>query len=241
MSRPVIGLSCYVEAVDRDPWRAQRSVVLPHAYAAHLEAAGGVAVVLPPRLDADDDLARDLLARVDGLILVGGADVEASRYAALPHPTSQDPRPDRDTWELALARISREFDLPTLGICRGMQVMAVAAGGRLDQHLPDTVGHVEHLPAAGVYARHQVTAVPGSVLAGIVGTAPLSVPTYHHQGVLAESLAATAYDISAWHDDGTPEAMEDRTAQFRLAVQWHPEAGDDGRLFAALARAARSG
>jgi putative glutamine amidotransferase len=235
---PVIGVSCYVEDVDRSPWRAQRSAVRPHRYVDQLERAGAVVVVLPPRPDADDALAAAVLSRVDGLVIAGGADVQADRYDAEPHPTSQTPRPDRDEWELALARVSAALDLPVLGVCRGMQVMAVEAGAVLDQHLPDVVGHDAHCPRPGEYTSHHATPVAGTRLAALLGTEALAVPTYHHQAVRPESLADTAYRPSAWHADGTLEAMEDPASDFRLAVQWHPEAGDDGRLFEALVAAA---
>ncbi|MGL5908619.1 MAG: gamma-glutamyl-gamma-aminobutyrate hydrolase family protein, partial [Phycicoccus sp.] len=150
VSRPVVGVSCYLEEVDRDPWVAQRSAVLPHEYVAHLERAGAVAVLLPPRPDADADLARTVLSRVDGLVLAGGADVGAERYGAARHLHAQDPRTDRDAWELALTVVAVERDLPVLGVCRGMQVLAVAAGARLEQHLPDVVGHEAHCPEPGV-------------------------------------------------------------------------------------------
>ena len=238
-SRPVIGVSAYVEDVDRSVWVQQHSVVLPHRYIDHLERAGAIAVVLPPRFDADDDMADAVLSRLDGLVIAGGADVEASRYDAPPHPTSQPPRPNRDSWELALARVSDERDLPLLGICRGMQVMAVAAGAGLLQHLPDVVGHEAHCPRPGEYSSHHATPVPGTRLAGMLGTAELSVPTYHHQAVQPETLGDTAYVPSAWHADGTLEAMEVAEARFRIAVQWHPEAGNDTRLFEALVAAAR--
>lgn len=240
MSRPVIGVSCYVESIDRDPWVGQRSAVLPFDYLRHVAAAGGIGLILPPRLDAEEEMAAAVLDRLDGLILAGGADVEASRYAAAPHPTSQAPRPDRDAWELALAAQSWRRGLPTLGVCRGMQIMAVGAGARLVQHLPDTVGSEEHCPALGAFGEHPVRAVDGTRLGGILGTDDLSVPTYHHQGVDADSLGHTDYTISAWHRDGTPEGLEDPTQRFRIAVQWHPEAGDDPRLFAALVAAASS-
>ncbi len=239
--RPVIGISCYVEAIDRDPWRAQLSAVLPQMYLAHVERAGGLPVVLPPPAPGSvseaelDELAAAVLDRVDGLILAGGADVEASRYAAAPHPTSQSPRRDRDAWEIALARAAETRDMPLLGICRGMQVMAVAAGGRLAQHLPDEVGSVEHLPTPGVYTAHRVTPVSGTSVASILGPGEVTVPTYHHQGV----ASYPGYVPAAWHADGTLEAMEAAAARFRLAVQWHPEAGSDGRLFVALIEAAR--
>lgn len=240
LRRPVIGVSCYVEEVDRPPWVAQRSAVLPHGYVEHLERAGALAVLLPPRADADDAMAAEVLDRLDALVIAGGADVDAGRYAGVPHEASQAPRPDRDSWELALARVSAERDLPVLGVCRGMQVMAVAAGGSLDQHLPDVVGHEAHSPAPGVYASHHVDVVADTLLAGVLGTEPMDVPTYHHQSVRAESVPGTAYVPCAWHEDGTLEAMESPASRFRLAVQWHPEMGNDGRLFAALVGAARA-
>ena len=234
--RPVIGVTAYVEPVSRGDWSGQHSAVVPHDYVAAIERAGGIAVVLPPRPDADDALVRELLARLDAVVIAGGADVEPSRYAAQPHPSVQDPRPDRDEFELAVARVTAELRLPLLGICRGMQVMAVAAGGTLEQHLPDRVGHTAHSPTVGVYASHHVSVVDGTHLADVLGTDELDVPTYHHQAVVEHP----GYVVSAWHEDGTVEAMEDPSVPFRLAVQWHPEAGTDGRLFAALVGAADS-
>ncbi len=237
--RPVIGITCYVEDIDRDPWVGQRSAVLPQGYVDHVTGAGGISVILPPRLDVDPGMAAAVLDRVDGLIIAGGADIESSRYGASAHPTSQSPRPDRDSWEIALVQQALARELPLLGICRGMQIMAVEAGGALEQHLPERVGHGDHCLAPGVYARHPVAVMPDTALAAIIDAGEHSVPTYHHQGVLAESLAGTAYVISAWHADGTPEAMEDPSARFRMAVQWHPEAGEDPRLFQALIAASR--
>lgn len=239
MSRmPVIGISCYVEAVDRSPWVGQKSAVLPHAYVAHVERAGGIAVVLPPREDATHAMAAEVLSRIDGLIIAGGADIEASRYAAPSDASSQHPRRDRDAWEIALADVSRERDVPTLGICRGMQILAVAADAHLEQHVPDRVGTDVHAPEPGVYASHLVTVDPDRLLAEVIGEGPRDVPTYHHQAVVPDSLHASGYLSAAWHADGTLEAMEDPSATFRLAVQWHPEAGDDDRLFVALVAAA---
>ncbi|HEX8970398.1 gamma-glutamyl-gamma-aminobutyrate hydrolase family protein [Oryzihumus sp.] len=232
--RPVIGITCYVEPATRGDWTDVPSALLPQDYVTKVEAAGGIALLVPPRLDADDELARAVLSRLDGLILAGGADVEPSRYAAQPHPGVQPGRPDRDALELALARASAEQDVAVLGICRGMQVMAVAAGGHLEQHVPDRVGHDEHSPAPGVYGSHPVTTVAGTRLAAILGTA-VDVPTYHHQSVLEHP----GYVPSAWAGDGTLEAMEDPRARFRIAVQWHPEAGADPRLFEALVQECR--
>lgn len=228
--RPVIGITSYVEAVTRGDWADQPSTVLPQNYVEHVEQAGAIAVVLPPRLDADDALVARLLARLDGVVIAGGADVEPSRYAALPHSSIQAARPDRDTFEIAVARVTARTRLPLLGICRGMQVMAVAGGGTLEQHVPDRVGHDAHSPTTGAYASHPVMPIEGTRLASILGTDVLDVPTYHHQAVRTHP----GYDAAAWHEDGTLEAMEDTAYRFRLAVQWHPEAGEDGRLFDAL-------
>jgi putative glutamine amidotransferase len=236
--RPVIGITCYVEDVDRPPWVGQRSVVLPYRYVAQVEAAGGMAVVLPPRTDVDEAMARDVVARLDGIVVAGGADVSAHLYGAAPHPTSQDPRPDRDAWESALVRAAEEVDLPVLGICRGMQVMAVAAGGRLEQHVPDRVGHEAHSPRPGVYSSHHVEPVAGSRLAAVIGEEAVDVPTYHHQAVLPDSLEGTGWAPGAWHEDGTLEAMEHPAGRFRLAVQWHAEEGEHPALFTALVEAA---
>ena len=232
-ARPVIGVTSYVEPVGRGDWVDQPSTVLPHNYVEHLERAGAIAVVLPPRLDADEDLVSAVLARLDGVVIAGGADVDPDRYAAVPHASLQAPRPDRDTFEIAVARVTARTRLPLLGICRGMQVMAVAAGGTLEQHVPDRVGHTSHSPSPGVYASHHVSVVEGTRLASVLGTDLLDVPTYHHQAVATHP----GYAASAWHEDGTLEAMEDAAHPFRLAVQWHPEAGEDGRLFDALVKA----
>lgn len=233
--QPIIGISTYVEPVDRGDWRAQPSIVLPCNYAEQVRSAGGLPVLLPPWVGADDETVGALLDRVDGLILAGGVDIEASRYGAEPHPTSQSRRPDRDETELALARLSRQRELPVLGICRGMQVMAVEAGGSIEQHLPDRVGHDEHSPGPGLFGSHPVRLDPVSRVGQILQE-HLDVPTYHHQGVATHP----SYVACGWHEDGTLEAMEDPEAAFRIAVQWHPEAGDDPRLFEALVVAARS-
>lgn len=235
MRRPLIGITCYVEPATRGDWKDVPSVVLPHDYVRQVEEAGGTILVIPPRADADEEIAREVVARLDGLVIAGGADVDPALYAASErHPDVQEARHDRDAMEVALARAAGDADLPLLGICRGMQVMAVAAGGALEQHLPDRVGHVDHSPAVAVYGRHPVTTVPGTRLAALLGD-EADVPSYHHQSVLTHP----GFEASAWAQDGTLEAMEDPTARFRLGVQWHPEVGDDPRLFDALVQAAR--
>jgi putative glutamine amidotransferase len=233
--RPVIGITSYVEPATRGAWADLPSAILPHAYVRKVEEAGGIAVLIPPRLDLDESLVQDLLARLDGVIIAGGADVAPELYAADRHPTVQASRPDRDAMEIAIALTSAQLDLPVLGICRGMQVMAVAAGGELEQHVPERVGHDDHLPAPATYGSHAIRTVEGTLTATVLGR-DLEAPSYHHQSVLTHP----GYVASAWAPDGTLEAMEDPGAAFRLAVQWHPEHGDDPRLFEALVTAARS-
>ena len=182
--------------------------------------------------DADALMAGAVLSRLDGLMLAGGVDVEPHRYGAQPHPSVQEARPDRDAFELALAQATRELDTPVLGVCRGMQVMAVAAGGTLEQHLPDLVGHQEHSPAPGVYGSHLVRTVAGTTMSALLGR-QVVIPSYHHQSVSSHP----GYVPAAWAPDGTLEAMERPGSRFRLAVQWHPEAGQDDRLFEALVQA----
>lgn len=231
--RPVIGITTYVEPVDRGDWRGTRSTVLPQAYAESIRAAGGLALLIPPRLDTDADLADALLARVDGLIVAGGADVEPSRYGGSPHPEVQDPRPDRDTTELALVAAAARSGKPLLGICRGMQVMAVAHGGTLIPHLPDVVGHHDHAAAPATYRDHAVRILPGTRLAAVLGTESV-VPSYHHQAVATHP----GYAASAYAPDGTVEAFEHPALPFHVGVQWHPEVGTDLRIFEALVAAA---
>jgi putative glutamine amidotransferase len=231
-SRPIIGITCYVEEAARGVWESMPHALLPYNYVAKVERAGGIAVLIPPRVDADAEMARAVVSRLDGLMLAGGVDVEPRRYAAQPHPSVQQARPDRDAFELALAAVTREWDTPVLGICRGMQVMAVAAGGTLEQHLPDLVGHDEHSPAPGVYGSHSVRTVEGTTVSALLGQ-EVVIPSYHHQSVSSHP----GYLPAAWAPDGTLEAMEHPASRFRLAVQWHPEAGPDDRLFSGFVQA----
>jgi putative glutamine amidotransferase len=230
--RPIIGITCYVEEVVRGVWASMPHALLPYEYVTKIERAGGIAVLIPPRADADSQMARAVLERLDGLMLAGGVDVDPHRYAAQPHPSVQEARPDRDAFELALAEVTRLWDTPVLGVCRGMQVMAVAAGGTLEQHLPDLVGHDEHSPAPGVYGAHSVRTVEGTTVSALLGE-QVVIPSYHHQSVSSHP----DYVPAAWAPDGTLEAMESPDARFRLAVQWHPEAGQDDRLFDAFVSA----
>ena len=235
MNRPVIGITAYVERASWGRWVGVPGALVPYRYIAQVERAGGIAIVIPPRHDADDDIAAGLLTRLDGLVLAGGVDVAPELYTDERHASVQTSRPDRDITEIALAHATHALDVPVLGICRGMQIMAVAAGGHLEQHVPDRVGHSDHSPAPATYGSHPVHTVDGSRIAQLLGRR-FDVPSYHHQSVLTHP----GYVASGWADDGTLEAMEDPHSRFRLAVQWHPEVGSDPRLFDGLVAEAKA-
>jgi putative glutamine amidotransferase len=230
VTAPVIGLTTYREDAAWGVWR-QRADVLPTQYAAAVEATGGVPVLLPPvgHAGAADAVA----ARLDGLVISGGADVDPERYGARPHPRTAAWRPDRDAWELALLDAAGAVGLPVLGVCRGMQVMAVHAGGSLDQHVPDLVGHEGHSPGGDAYGSTEVSTEPGTRTAGLVGEV-LTVSCHHHQTVLEHP----GFVAAAYAPDGTLEAMEAPGSRFCVAVQWHPETAADVGLLAGLVRAA---
>ena len=228
MTRPVIGITAYREAARWGAWDVD-AVLVPDAYVRAVEAAGALTVLIPP---GSSD-AVEVLALLDGLVLAGGADVDPERYGASVEEHTAGLRPDRDDSELALAQVAADSSLPTLGICRGMQVMVVAAGGRLHQHVPDLVGHEGHRPAPGTYGEHGVDLSPGSRAHDILGD-HVVVSSSHHQGV----EDAGRLTISGHADDGTVETVEDPTKPFSVGVLWHPEVRDDARLFEALVEAA---
>jgi putative glutamine amidotransferase len=179
--RPLIGISAAVEPASFGPWVEERSVLLPIGYARAVQAAGGIAAMLPPDGQAAE-APDELLDRLDALILGGGADVDPARYGAEREPQTGRSNPDRDRFEIALARRAEERDLPLLGVCRGMQILNVAAGGSLEQHLPDRLGHEQHRPVPGSWSEHEVRLEPGSLAAGAAGAEQLSVKTHHHHG-----------------------------------------------------------
>jgi putative glutamine amidotransferase len=228
--RPVIGISAYLESARWGVWE-QPAVLVPASYVTKVAAAGGLPLVVPPA-SATDPKVLDLL---DGLVLVGGADLDPALYGEAALDTTTGLRPDRDAGELALLSGAGQRDLATLGICRGMQLLTVAAGGRLEQHLPDVVGHERHRPAPGVFGEHPVRLAAGSTVAQILGT-EATVRSYHHQGIADPGRLA----ITGWADDATIEVVEDPQRRFCIGVLWHPEVGDDPRLFEALVAAARS-
>ena len=232
---PVIGVSAYCEQARWGVWERE-AVVLPRRYVDAVAAAGGIPVLLPPEPGIGD-----ALARLDGLMLSGGGDIDPARYGAQPSDQLTSVRAERDAGEFALLDTATSLRLPVLGICRGMQVINVARGGSLHQHLPDVVGHDGHAPTAGAFGQHEVRVAAGSRVSEILGLRDglaITTPTHHHQAVdrLGKGLTATA-----WAADGTIEAFEaDGGDQFLVAVQWHPEAGDDPTLFRALVAAARA-
>lgn len=233
VARPLIGLTSYREQASFGVWNTSADL-LPTDYARAVEEAGGVPVLLPPSLPYDEAAAL-VVARLDGLVISGGADVEPERYDEQPHPRTVVWRADRDAWELALLDASGARGLPTLGVCRGMQVMAVHAGGVLDQHVPDLVEHDNHDPGGDAYGDTRVKVAPESRLAGIVDPDRL-VRCHHHQSVRTHP----GFEAVAWAEDGLLEAIEAPGERLRLAVQWHPEVGSDEGLFRALVAAAAS-
>ncbi|MCF6523200.1 gamma-glutamyl-gamma-aminobutyrate hydrolase family protein [Streptomyces sp. JJ36] len=227
MPGPLIGLSTYLEEEARwGVWR-QPAALLPAGYHRLVQAAGGLAVLLPP--DPAPGAAAAAVARLDGLVIAGGPDVDPARYGASRDPRTGPPAPERDAWELALIGAALESGLPLLGVCRGMQLLNVACGGTLVQHLEGHGGPPGG--PAGVFAEHTVVPVPGTELARLLPE-PVAVPAYHHQAVdrLGSGLVA-----GARAEDGTVEALEAPGAGgWTLAVQWHPEAGTDLRVLRAL-------
>ncbi|MEV4789709.1 gamma-glutamyl-gamma-aminobutyrate hydrolase family protein [Streptomyces tuirus] len=224
----MIGVSTYLETGARwGVWELE-AALLPVGYPRLVQRAGGLAAMLPPD---DTRYAAEAVARLDGLVIAGGPDVEPVRYGAEREPRTGPPAPERDAWELALIEAALAARVPLLGICRGMQLLNVALGGTLVQHID---GHAE---VVGVFGGHAVKPVPGSLYAGVVPEETF-VPTYHHQAVdrLGEGLVPSAYAA-----DGTVEAVELPSADWVLGVQWHPEMGEDVRVMRALVEAASTG
>jgi putative glutamine amidotransferase len=228
MGRPVIGLTTYAEEA-RFGLQDTFAAVLPLAYVHAVHASGGRAVLITP-----DDPDTDILDRIDGIMFAGGSDVDPALYGQAAHPTTSV-RPERDAAEMLLLRAALERDLPVLGVCRGLQLMAVAYGGRLHQHLPDVFGHTAHRPASGPkFGEHQVRLVAGTLCHKILGD-EVTVNSFHHQGI-ADPGGLT---VSGWDpDDQLAEAAEDPSRTFTIGVQWHPEDTSDFRVFAALVEAA---
>ena len=231
---PVIGLTTYRQQTRSGVWDVPASF-LPAVYIDGVTAAGGVAALLPPQ-PVDDLIADQVVARLDGLILTGGKDVNPEAYGHQPHPATEQPARERDAWEFALLNAALRRHLPVLGICRGPQVINVALGGTLHQHLPDVLGHSGHRVADATFASHTAHIEAGSRLNGLLGDS-IQTRCYHHQAIdqVATGLVASA------RCDGIVEGIESAGADFVVGVQWHPEENlDDLRLFAALVDAAKT-
>jgi putative glutamine amidotransferase len=241
MRRPLIGLTAYAQQVTYGS-NDQLVGMLPMSYVKAVHATGGRAVLITP-----DDPGTDVLDSLDGIVFAGGGDVDPRHWGAAPHPATE-PDPVRDASELMLMRAALDADLPVLGVCRGLQVMAVATGGSLHQHLPDLIGHERHRAAAGTdplaadssdFGRHDVVLKSCSTARSLLGPR-LTVNSFHHQAIDDPG----GFTAAGWcPDDRVVEIIEDRDRCFALGVQWHPERTGDLRVFAALVDAAarRSG
>jgi putative glutamine amidotransferase len=229
--RPVIGITTYVEPARWGQWDLPAALI-PYSYVQGVEAAGGRALLVPP----SEEGLEETLDALDGLLFSGGGDLDPATYDADPHPATSGVRSERDRAELALLEAALARDLPVLAVCRGSQVLNVARGGDLVQHLPEVVGDERHKERLGEFSEHEVQVSRDSRLGALLGErAP--VKSSHHQGFgrVGEQLVATA-----WADDGTIEAVEDPSQRFTLGVLWHPEEGEDAALFRALVDEARA-
>lgn len=237
MSTPVVGICANLTRALWGVWE-QSAALLPYNYVEAVSRTGGVALMIPPDLELErrPDAALDLL---DGLILAGGNDIDPSLYGAERHPQTSETVPDRDRVEIVLARRALERDLPLLGICRGMQLINVALGGTLLQHLPDEVGHGNHRLNPGSFdgSDHTVRLERGSLAARAAGEELHNTKSHHHQGIdrLGEGLRITGHSTL----DQLPEAIEAPGKRFVLGVQWHPEADEHSRVIEAFVAAAR--
>ena len=232
MARPVVGITTYVEQAQWGHWNLEAALI-PYDYVRALERAGARVLLVPP----DAEGIEETLDALDGLLLSGGNDLDPQSYGAEAHPETNGLRPERDGGELALLQAALERDMPVLAVCRGLQVLNVARGGDLVQHLPEQVGHEEHRAVKGVFSDHGVRVDESSRLGAVIGGEVPAVKSHHHQGLgrVGEGLRETA-----WAEDGTIEAVEDPEKRFAVGVLWHPEAGDDAKLFEALVAEARA-
>jgi putative glutamine amidotransferase len=229
VTRPVIGITTYLTQARWSYWDVEAALV-PAAYVRSIEQAGGRPVLIPP----SENAVSETLDAVGGLLFSGGSDLDPELYDQDPHPETSGVVPDRDRAELRLLEAALARDMPVLAVCRGSQVLNIARGGDLVQHLPDVVGDEKHKHTPGTFADHGVTLEQGTRLAALLGDrAP--VKSHHHQGF---GRVGTGLRVAAKAEDGAIEAVEDPSLRFVLGVLWHPEAGEDMRLFEELVRQA---
>lgn len=225
MAKPVIGITTYLMPARFGVWE-EETALIPAAYVRAVEAAGGRALLVPPSTDG----VEEILNRLDGLLFSGGSDLDPELYGQEAHPQTDGVVPERDRAEIALLQAVLERDMPVLAVCRGSQVLNVALGGDLVQHLPEVVGDDKHKHTPGSFADHDVELLPGSRVQRILGDhAP--VKSHHHQGY---GRLGNGLHEAARAKDGTVEALEDPARRFAVGVLWHPEAGEDFALFEEL-------
>jgi putative glutamine amidotransferase len=231
MTRPLIGVCAAVEPASFGVWKDEPATLLPLSYSRAIHGAGAMMAMLPPDRRAAEDPG-ELLDRIDALVLGGGADIDPDAQGGEAHSETVGTNPDRDRFEIALALEALDRGMPLLGVCRGMQILNVACGGTLDQHIPERLGHEIHRPVPGSWAEHDVRIRPGSLVAEAAGTDRLTVKSHHHQGVdrIPQNLTPSAWAT----DDESVEAIESGDGGFALGVLWHPEEDATDAIFPAL-------
>jgi putative glutamine amidotransferase len=231
-SRPNIGVTAATESVSYGVWEDLPAVISPASYIRAVQRAGGRAVLLPP--DQEDAEAPDgVLELLDALVVTGGAgDLDPNLYGDERHPETGPVQEERDAYELTLVRGALQREMPILGICRGMQILNVAYGGTIEQHLPDVLGHEEHRHTPGTFADHEVRLVPDSLAARATGSERTPAKSHHHQGIkqVGKGLQVTGWAV----EDDAVEALEDPSCPFVLGVLWHPEEDENSQLIKAL-------
>lgn len=231
-----VGITVALEKVNTGPWTDMESAVVPFSYVRSVRRAGGRSLLLSP--DPDDILdPTEVLALIDALIITGGPDIHPSLYGQDSHPKTGPTQEERDAYEIALVHAALESNTPLLGICRGGQIINVAYGGTLEQHLPDILGHERHLCLPGTFSEHEVRLKSDSLAARTVGARTTVVKSHHHQGVkeIGKGLRATGWTT----EDDIVEAFEDPEHPFMLGVLWHPEEDERSKLIKILVEEAR--